>query len=219
MRLQQVAGGCGGPESRVDDGRGGLSVQGDAQGVGDRAVYGGGDEGVDELQPGLVAFLGGRFLGGGRQDAGVAQPPGGVDGLLGAESGDAGGEFPGDVGAEDGAGPGEADGGGAEAVEAGDEAAAALGGREVAQERGAGFDGARPLSRTFAVSSTASKGLPVVTAQASRQNASSACSPTASRTRPETARAVSGARVSGRCPARPGSVRKASACAGSSSGR
>lgn len=143
MGLQQVPGGGGGPESRVDHGRGGLAVQGDAQGVGDRAVYGGGDEGVYELQPG--GFVGGGFLGGGRQDAGVAQPPGGVDGLLGAESRDAGREFPGDVGAEDGAGPGEADGGGAEAVQAGDEAAAALGGGEVAQQRCAGFDGGEAL--------------------------------------------------------------------------
>ncbi|MEJ8645782.1 hypothetical protein WKI68_40340 [Streptomyces sp. MS1.HAVA.3] len=79
--------------------------------------------------------------------------------------------------------------------------------------------GGSPFSRTLAVSSTASKGLPVVTAQASRQKASSAWSPSASRTSAATAAGVSGARGSGRWPARPGSVRKASASAGSSSGR
>lgn len=216
MGLQQVAGGRGGAESGVDDGCRGLAVQGDAECVGDGAVDGGGDERVDELQSGVgVGFLGG----GRREDTGVAQPPGGVHGLLGAEGGDPGGEVLRDGGAQDGAGPGEADGGGAEAFEAGDEAAAALGGGEVAQLRGVRLDRGQALPRTLAVSSTASKGLPVVTAQASWQKASSAWAPTASRTRVATAAGVSGASGSGRCPARPGSVRKASACSGSSSGR
>ncbi|GAA3115104.1 hypothetical protein GCM10020254_72100 [Streptomyces goshikiensis] len=80
-----------------------------------------------------------------RQDAGVAQPRGGVDGLLGAEAGDAGGEVLRNGGAEDRAGPGEADGGGSEAVQPGDEAAAALCGDEVAQLRGAGRGGLQSL--------------------------------------------------------------------------
>lgn len=141
MGLQEVAGGRGGAESGVDDGCRGLAVQGDAERVGDGAVDGGGDQRVDELQPGVGFFGGGR-----REDAGIAQPPGGVDGLLGAEGGDPGGEVLWDGGAEDGAGPGEADGGGAEAFQAGDEAAAALGGGEVAQLRGVRLDGGQALA-------------------------------------------------------------------------
>ncbi len=144
MGLQEVAGGGGGAESGVDDGSGGLAVQGDAQRVGDGAVDGGGDEGVDELQPGLRSVVrGSRGGSGGREDARVPQAGGGAGGLLGAEGGDACGDVLGDGGAEDGAGPGEADGGGAEAFEAGDEAAAALGGGEVGQLRGVLLDGSQ----------------------------------------------------------------------------
>jgi hypothetical protein len=107
MGLHQVAGGGRGAESGVDDGPGGLAVQGDPYGVGDGPVDGGGDQRVDE-------FEGARS----REDAGVAQSVGGAGGLLAAEARDGRGESGRDLGAEHGARPGEPDGRGAEAFEA-----------------------------------------------------------------------------------------------------
>lgn len=57
--------------------------------------------------------------------------------------------------------------------------------------------GVNPRSRTFAVSSTASKGLPAVTAQHSRQKASSAWVPRSSRTRRATGRGAERFEVEG----------------------
>lgn len=210
--LQEVAGGGGRSESGVDGGRGGVAVQGDPQGVGDGPVEGGGDDRVDELQSRVWFFCGG-------EDAGVAEPAGGVDGLLGAGGRDAGGEVARDGGAEDGAGPGEADGGGAEALQAGDEPAAVLGGGEVAQQRcvpldgregllpylRGEFDGLEGVSGGEGPDLAAKRVLRVVAEGLADQGGDG----------------FGGERgqVQGRCPARPGRVRKASACAGSSSGR
>lgn len=130
MGLHEVPGCCGGAESGVDDGPGGLAVQGDTHGIGDGAVDGGGDQRVDEFEG----------VGAG-EDAGVAQPVGGVGGRFAAEARDGGGEGGRDFGAEYGAGPGETHGGGAETVQAGDESASFDGGGEVAQEVGAGLVG------------------------------------------------------------------------------
>ncbi len=76
----------------------------------------------------------------------------------------------------------------------------------------------RPRSRSPAASSTASKGLPSVTAQHSVQNLSSAAPPIASRTMLATASQVNGVRE-GRMAWRSASLRKGAASRGSSSGR
>lgn len=130
MGLKEVPGGGAGAEARVEDGPGGLSVQGDADAAGDGAGDGGGDQRVDEFER-LHAL----------EYARRPEPVGGVGGLFRAQPGDVRREFGRDLGAEHGAGPGVADGGGAEAFDAGDEAAALGRGGEVAQQVGAGLGG------------------------------------------------------------------------------
>lgn len=183
-------------------------MQGDAHGIRDGAVDGGGDQWVDEFER----------VGAG-EDAGVAEPVGAIGGRFAAEARDGGGECGRDFGAEYGAGPGEAHGGGTEALQAGDESAALDGGGEVAQEMGAGlvgfespvvdlgreFDGFEGIARGDGPAFAAERVIGV--------------SAEPSRTSGRTAGAVRGSRSMGRCPARPGSPRNCWAWAGSSSGR
>ena len=97
--------------------------------------------------------------------------------------------------AEDGGGPGEPGGVGAEPFEAGDEAAAAAGRFRARSSSAELSTGSSSLSCTLASSSTDSYGLPPVTAQTSRQNGASACSPSVARVRPAAASGVRARRV------------------------
>ncbi|MFF6940332.1 hypothetical protein [Streptomyces lavendulae] len=112
----------------VDQGPGGHPVHADAHAGRDRAVDGGGDEGVEELHD-LLALHAGQD----GEDARVVQLVDGVGGLCVAERRDSPDDADRDRVAEDGGGPGQPDGGGAELFEALDQAAALDGGGQVAQ--------------------------------------------------------------------------------------
>lgn len=109
-------------------------MHGGAGGRRDRAVDGGSDQRVDELQRVEAA-----------DDTGVAQPGRAVGGLRRAHSGEGGGQFLGDVGTEDRGGPGEPVGVRTQPLQTGDEPAAPCGRAEFAQFAG-GFLHRRELA-------------------------------------------------------------------------
>jgi hypothetical protein len=123
MYLEEVPGGRGGAETRRGDDRGGHAVHRGAQRVRDRAVDGGGDERMDELQVPVVDLTG-RLAGLG-EDARRAEERGTALRLVLRHSGEFGRQFQGDLRAEDGRRPGEPGGVHAEPFEPVDESTAA----------------------------------------------------------------------------------------------